>query len=241
MRITILTNQDAASALALHCLLPLLSEHHLSIFYTAKPHIEPTNGTPKSLQNYARFESSLPETKTVFKQAKATKLNSINSDTDFAIYAATTPELVVSIRHMSILRAHVINTPRHGVINLHSGILPRYRGVMATFWAMLNKESRIGTTLHFIENNTIDTGSIIQCSNINVDYQKSYFWNTLSLYESGCTNIASAVNQIEQNQKILSSPQVDNGDYYSYPLEADIVNAEFRLFDHSDGLTSFLS
>ena len=46
-----------------------------------------------------------------------------------------------------ILKAAAIQIPRHGVLNLHSGLLPAYKGLMATFWATLNGEEEIGCTL----------------------------------------------------------------------------------------------
>jgi methionyl-tRNA formyltransferase len=52
------------------------------------------------------------------------------------------PALIVSIRFGGILKEKVINIPTKGIINLHSGILPRYKGVMATFWAMKNNDNK---------------------------------------------------------------------------------------------------
>ncbi|HAZ78734.1 MAG TPA: formyl transferase, partial [Porticoccaceae bacterium] len=43
--------------------------------------------------------------------------------------AATEPDLILSIRFGLILPQTIIDLPKYGVINLHSGLLPVYRGV----------------------------------------------------------------------------------------------------------------
>tara|TARA_B100000242_G_scaffold155857_1_gene111408 strand:- start:168 stop:806 length:639 start_codon:yes stop_codon:yes gene_type:complete len=45
-------------------------------------------------------------------------------------------------------------------VNLHNGPLPRYRGVNPINWALKNKETKHGVTLHTIESG-IDTGKIL--------------------------------------------------------------------------------
>ena len=48
-----------------------------------------------------------------------------------------------------------------GVLNLHSGKLPDYRGVMATFRAMMAEDETLFSTVHWIDDKTIDTGRIL--------------------------------------------------------------------------------
>jgi len=50
-----------------------------------------------------------------------------------------------------IIREPVIAHSQYGYINLHSGLLPDYRGVMASFRAMVNGDAEIGSTLHYIQ------------------------------------------------------------------------------------------
>ena len=78
-----------------------------------------------------------------------------------ALISDTTPELMISIRYGKILRSKALSIPDHGVLNLHSGKLPDYRGVMATFRAMLAQEQELFSTLHWIDDDTIDTGRVI--------------------------------------------------------------------------------
>lgn len=138
----------------------------------------------------------------IYQDLAARELNQINEDSDLELYLESDPELVISLRHMSILKDQVISQPEHGVINLHSGLLPYYRGVMATFWAMNQQETVIGTTLHQIEDSTIDTGAVISQTSLVADYRKSYLWNTLNLYKQGCESIEQAICSIDTNIEI---------------------------------------
>ena len=169
--------------------------------------------------------------------AQITQLNHINTPEGYSLFAASAPDLVVSIRYGVILKEPIIKVPKHGVINLHSGVLPDYRGVMATFWAMLNGEQTIGTTLHFISDDTIDTGKAIAMSSLAVDRSKSYWWHVLALYEEGCGLVADTIDAIASGQTVPSLTRADGGSYYSFPGEKELDEFHkqgFRLFDERE-------
>ena len=241
MRITFLVNHDLPALLALNYLIPALKQHDICVFYSKKNGSKRNHENPK-LTELADFESqqlrqsaSLPS----FDELGAQALNKINT-LDYQQFADTRPELVVSIRYMTILKDRVINTPSFGVINLHSGPLPTYQGVMATFWCLYNKENHIGTTLHFIEDSEIDTGSIISASSIKANYQRSYLWNVLNIYRTGCVNIVQAIKQLSLGQPLNSSTQSGQASYYSFPSADDIGASGIKLFDKEDKVTEFL-
>lgn len=58
-----------------------------------------------------------------------------------------------------IFRKEVIDSVDKGVLNIHMGKLPNYRGMNALEWSLFHKE-KIGVTLHYIDTG-IDTGAII--------------------------------------------------------------------------------
>lgn len=61
----------------------------------------------------------------------------------------------------SLIRGELLNAGRLGIINLHGGLSPEYRGADCTFWALYNGEpDKIGCTLHYIDAG-IDTGRLI--------------------------------------------------------------------------------
>jgi len=246
MRITFLINRDLAATLALNYLLPKLRQHQIRVFFTQKPlRHEP----PIALQSLIEFEqlalSKLADTQgsvTAIENIEhlcgsaAQKLNDVNNQ-DYDRLRETAPDVIVSIRHMSILKEQVINMPANGVLNLHSGLLPKYQGVMSSFRALQNKESELGSTLHFIEDRQIDRGSIISLARVESRFDKSYLWNMLNLYHSGCEMILQALKQIEEREVITSQAQEGESNYFSYPTTEEFEaykQAGMRLFDKSD-------
>ena len=70
------------------------------------------------------------------------------------------PDIIFSVQCRRILKRELINIPKHGVINLHLSLLPKYRGCYPITWALINGEKYSGATLHYIDEG-IDTGDII--------------------------------------------------------------------------------
>jgi len=242
MKILILANKDLASNFAINCLLPHLKKENVSLFLSAA-----VGGKNKSkgLQSLKFFEQDLftqiisPILKPIgdrvsncmsFNQMDAylsqphCELNDINSHESILKIQKLSPDLIISIRYGVILKTPIIAIPKHGVINLHSGLLPDYRGVMATFWALFNGEKTIGTTLHYIQDATIDTGSIISTTKLSVNPNHSYLWHVLSLYESGSLAILDVLKKISKNLNINPTSQVGTGSYYTFPNDSDLIN-----------------
>jgi methionyl-tRNA formyltransferase len=247
MKITILANQDIASNYAINMLLGLLVNHDVSLFLSSQ--VGSNNNKPKPLISLKAIEQQMfTETLSVlldgelshkakFKSFEGLSkqlcspvsiLNNINTAEGIEKLKQTDPELIISIRYGIILKDAIIDIPRFGVINLHSGLLPAYRGVMATFWAMLNGDKTIGCTLHYIDNSRIDTGRTIAVTALTVDQKRSYLWHVLTLYEQGVEEIAKTVKKIADQDPIDSSAQRSGGHYYTFPTSQDLQNFDSK-------------
>lgn len=253
MKLLILTNDDLASLVALNLLLPELTAHEILIGMSDK--VGGNQALPQALVDLAHQEKIIRQAISAGEQlpkyfnstwstsfesvvnqyhVESVSMNDINQPTGQSRVRSFLPDLILSIRFGKILQQPIIDIPKFGVINLHSGRLPDYQGVMATFWAMLNGECEIGTCLHFIVDKKIDSGDIINQTEIAIDKKKSYLQNVLALYPSGINNIVLSVNRLENGQKLDSKPQRDNSTYYGFPSEQDLqefANLNYRLFD----------
>lgn len=70
------------------------------------------------------------------------------------------PELIVVAAYGRILPKEILDYPAFGCINVHSSLLPRYRGSAPINWAILNGETETGVTImHMAE--ALDAGDII--------------------------------------------------------------------------------
>jgi len=70
------------------------------------------------------------------------------------------PDVIVIIAYGQIIPARLLSIPKHGWINLHASLLPKYRGAAPINWAIANSETRTGLTTMRI-NAGMDTGDIL--------------------------------------------------------------------------------
>ena len=132
------------------------------------------------------------------------------------------PDLILTIRYGAILKPAVISIPKFGVLNLHSGRLPLYRGMLATFRALAAGDAEIACTLHYISDGTIDTGAIVNTASTRVSPGRSLLWHILALYPVGVQLITDALSNLSRGMPLPAARQsVNEGAYYSQPSLAD--------------------
>jgi methionyl-tRNA formyltransferase len=70
------------------------------------------------------------------------------------------PDAIVIIAYGQIIPAALLTIPKHGWINLHGSLLPKYRGAAPINWAIANGESKTGLTTMRIDAG-MDTGEML--------------------------------------------------------------------------------
>ncbi len=93
-------------------------------------------------------------------------------------------DLLVSSDWRTWLSPDIYSLARHGAINVHDGLLPRYGGFAPLNWAIINGESQVGVTVHFM-NSEFDLGDIILQRAVPVgpaDTATDLFHRTLPLF-----------------------------------------------------------
>jgi methionyl-tRNA formyltransferase len=122
---------------------------------------------------------------------------------------------VIAVFGTGLIRGPLLAAGRLGIINLHGGLSPRYRGSDCTFWAMYNGElDQIGCTLHFI-NPGIDTGDLIAhiCPEVTEDDDEStLFWR--GVLDSADT-YANCLDRLERGET-LGQKQQEKGRLYLF-------------------------
>jgi methionyl-tRNA formyltransferase len=70
------------------------------------------------------------------------------------------PDCIVIIAYGQIIPARLLPVPKHGWINLHASLLPKYRGAAPINWAIVNGETKTGVTTMRIDAG-MDTGEML--------------------------------------------------------------------------------
>ncbi|MDE3739531.1 methionyl-tRNA formyltransferase [Metapseudomonas resinovorans] len=100
--------------------------------------------------------------------------------------AALQPDLLVLSNWRTWLSPKVCDLARHGGINLHDALLPRYGGFAPINWAVANGETQTGVTVHRVEDE-LDLGAILLQEIVPIhprDTATDIFQRTLPLFAS---------------------------------------------------------
>jgi len=73
---------------------------------------------------------------------------------------AIAPDVILVWSYPMLLPAELLALPARGAFNLHSGLLPGYRGGHTMNWALINGERETAVTLHHLDAG-IDTGPVV--------------------------------------------------------------------------------
>ena len=70
------------------------------------------------------------------------------------------PELIVVAAYGKILPQEILDLPQYGCINVHSSLLPKYRGAAPIQWSVLNGDKITGVTTMYLAHD-MDAGDVI--------------------------------------------------------------------------------
>ena len=112
---------------------------------------------------------------------------------------------------LEILKGDVLYAPKHGVLNIHPGILPKYRGCCAVEWAIYNGDP-IGVTAHLMDEG-IDTGPIVLAKTLDRSEFRNYEDIRVAVYRLSFEAAAEAAMEFRAGTA-KPAPQTE-GTYWS--------------------------
>lgn len=107
------------------------------------------------------------------------------------------PDLICVAAYGKILPKEVLDLPVHGCINVHSSLLPKYRGAAPINWAIINGESRTGVTTMLMDEG-MDTGDILLIEETNITADDTSETLTKRLSEIGAELLIKTIDELKQ-------------------------------------------
>ncbi|MFN3953865.1 MAG: MupA/Atu3671 family FMN-dependent luciferase-like monooxygenase [Pararhodobacter sp.] len=101
-----------------------------------------------------------------------------------------------SVANLTLLPEGVLALARSGAVNFHDGPLPRYAGLNAPVWALLNGEPRHGITWHLIEG-AVDGGAIIEQVLFDITAEDTAFSVNARCFASAIESFPSVMAAVE--------------------------------------------
>jgi len=139
------------------------------------------------------------------------------------------PDLVVSVAAPEIFRKELLRAPRLGCINIHSGRLPVYRGMMPTFWQMQRGESAITVTVHEMAEK-LDAGGILGTVSVPVAPRDSLDRIIRATKQEGARLLIQVLDRIRLGQATAVPVDMSGAGYFSFPKREHV--REFRKRGH---------
>lgn len=106
------------------------------------------------------------------------------------------PELIVVAAYGRILPEEILNAPKYGSINVHSSLLPKYRGAAPINWAILDGCQETGVTIMYMAKE-LDAGDIIRTVRTDIDPDETAQELTVRLAELGAQALSETVEMLK--------------------------------------------
>jgi len=119
-------------------------------------------GRDLKLQPTPVKELALAENLPVLQPARA------RNEDFIAQLRALAPDLIIVAAYGQILPPAILELPRHGCLNVHTSLLPKYRGAAPIQWAILNGDAETGVTIMQMDAG-LDTGPILTQTTTPID------------------------------------------------------------------------
>jgi len=149
----------------------------------------------------------------------------INSSNSRKVIAAENPDLLISITANQIFREKLLRIPKLCTLNLHSSLLPKYRGLMPTFWALKDGVKSTGVSVFEVDGG-IDSGPILVQKEIFIDVKLAQ-WRLIEFTKyMGIEAVIDALSVIHSGSKQRLQNDEDASTYRRFPTRNDVT--EFK-------------
>lgn len=129
------------------------------------------------------------------------------------------PDLIVVVAYGQILPQTILDLPPHGCLNVHTSLLPKYRGAAPIQWAIADGEPETGVTIMKMDAG-LDTGPILSVRRTPIlpadDSQSLHD----RLAQLGAELLAETIPNYVAG-KISPQPQPENGASYAAKIKKD--------------------
>jgi methionyl-tRNA formyltransferase len=150
------------------------------------------------------------------------------------------PDLFVVVAYGQIFPESVLNIPKHGAVNVHASLLPRYRGAAPIARAILEGEKVTGVTTMAMDEG-MDTGDILLQSEVPIGNEMTCGLLHDRLATLGAELLSKTLEKMKAG-KIRPIPQDHSKATYAPPLkkedgyihwekEAGAIDRQIRAFN----------
>lgn len=121
-------------------------------------------------------------------------------------------DIAIVVAYGKILPKELLDIPKHGFINLHASLLPKYRGAAPVQWALINGEKTMGITIFKIVEQ-LDAGPIAGSKELGVGSKETTKTLTAKLFTLGEKLLLETLIKIEKGTVNLTPQDESQATY----------------------------
>ena len=159
-------------------------------------------------------------------------------------------EALVVAAYGLIVPPALLEWPRHGCINVHASLLPRWRGAAPIQRALLEGDPETGVSIMQMDTG-LDTGALIASLRVPISPRETAGTLGDKLAGAGAKSIVTALSQLRADGRLPARPQPEFGVTYAPKIErrettidwtasATTVDRRVRAFDPVPGASTQL-
>lgn len=142
------------------------------------------------------------------------------------------PEMIIVVAYGQILPESILTMAKHGCINVHASLLPKYRGAAPIQWAIINGERETGVTTMKMDAG-IDTGDVIDKTAVPITEEDTTQTLCDKLMQAGASLILETIEKLEKGTAVFTKQndikqEKDDGTYAKI-LKKDMGNIDFSM------------
>ena len=156
------------------------------------------------------------------------------------LFAAHGADVAVVVAYGLILPKPILDAPRHGCLNLHASLLPRWRGAAPIQRAIMAGDTETGITIMRMAEG-LDTGPACLAERIAIGADETAGELHDRLARLGADLMGRALGALERGS-LASAPQPEDGVTYAEKIDKDETRIDWRrpaaeLHNHIRGLS----
>jgi len=151
----------------------------------------------------------------------------LNNNEEYDFIKSLSADIAVVVAYGKLIPKNILKTTKHGFINIHASLLPKWRGAAPIQRAIMNGDKKIGVSIMKIEEK-LDSGPVLASKELALDQNATYgeIQTKLSLIASDL--LIESLKNIE-NGKAKFIDQIHSNSTYAKKIDKNETKINWRL------------
>ena len=146
---------------------------------------------------------------------------SVNDNSYIETITRLNPDVIASVAAPEVFKKPILSVPNLKCINIHSGRLPVYRGMMPNFWQLLHGEPNATITIHEMVEK-LDAGGILATEEFELRQADSLDRIIIGTKQAGARLMNEVLSNFHSMCNQIQTLDMSEASYFSFPTSKDV-------------------